>query len=137
MNLRNLLLTISVISILITACGSREQDSPIESFVFNGETIELTAADFRIANDTVYLATTLLDKHMHLKLQELVPGMQIGICTDELCIPFALDKSDPQAAFKEGETFFIPIVTLMESLGSDALWNPDSKTLNVAYKIHG
>jgi len=137
MNIRNFLISISLISMFFTACGSQEPGPQIESFVFNGEKIALTEADFRIMNDAVYLATTLLDKHMHLKLEELVPGMQIGICTDELCIPFALDKSDPQAAFKEGETFFIPIVTLMESLGSTALWNPESKTLNVAYKIRG
>ena len=135
-----LFLATALAAVLLSGCGNGSQfESPgmsITSFTFNGEPVPLTSTDYRYENDTVYLATTVLNQRMHLELQELVPGRQIGICTDELCIPYALDPSEENAAIKDGEQFFIPIIHLMESLGSTAVWNKESGTLEVDYRLH-
>ncbi len=119
----------------LMACGQQKSSFEIDSLFFNGEELPVTGDDYRYRNETVYLATTLLDKHMHLELQELVPDEQIGICTDELCIPYALDSADSEAAYKEGEFYYIPIVNLMESLGSKAVWDNGTKRLTISYKF--
>ena len=143
MSLRKQLLILLSSLFLIAACGEKASENfSIETFTFNGSNVDITDADYRHANERIYLATSFLDKQMHLKLQVLVPDVQIGICLDELCIPFSLyDHKNEQdeakiegAAFQEGEQFYIPVDDLMESLGSTSTWDESAKELAIVYK---
>lgn len=125
--------------------GTAETTTPaVEHFTFNGTAATLKAGDFRYVHETVFLSAAFLDTQMHLGLQELVPGKQIGICTDMQCIPYGLFDKDKEsdaekiksAAFKDGENFYIPIENLMQSLGGTAEWDAAEKKLAVTLELH-
>jgi len=117
--------------VLIFSCGSREPAPEINSFTCNGEAVPPGVTDYRILNGTVYLAASTLEQCLKLELKILVPDVQIGICTEDLCIAFPLDRDDRNAAFFEDGAYYIPVKRLMEQLGGAALWDPAQKSLAV------
>lgn len=122
-----------IIVISVFSCESQGKPAELTLFKFNGKEIAFTSSDYKIHNGTIYLTTEMLEIHMQLETKELVPGKQIGMCTEDLCIPFSLDKSDKTAAFKENESLFVPVETLMEQLSSKAKWDPEKRTLEMTY----
>ncbi len=114
-------------------CNKDSKKPFITSFSLNGSEVKLTEKDYRYLNETIYLSFSTLEKNMYLEIKELAPGKQIGMCSDDNCIPFDLDKNDKEAAFKEGEEYFIPVIPLMEMLGSPAKWDDKNKKLEITY----
>ncbi len=76
----------------------------------------------------------MYEAHFGMHVQELNPGKMIGMCTDDQCIPFDLKKNDKDAAFKENDLLYIPIVSLMEMLEGETVWNAKKNSLAVTYE---
>jgi len=112
-------------------CSTHKDLASLESFSFNGKKIAVSSPDYRDHNQTIYLSGSILREHMNLELKELMPGELISVCTDELCINFGLNKDDKNSAFKEGETFFIPVEMLISELGGTVVWEPDKNNLQI------
>ncbi|MFC1554943.1 hypothetical protein ACFL7D_09930 [candidate division KSB1 bacterium] len=114
--------------------GGEETGSAfLDSFTLNGYKIELSENDSRYVNDTVYLSSAIIDTHLGLHTDVIVEGRQIGMCTEDQCYPYDLDKDDPSSAFQEGELYFVPIADLMRNIEGSVDWDPETKALSITY----
>ena len=129
--MEKLIFAVSVVSLFGSMCSGQKESITVESFTLNGTAITLTQKDYRIQNDTVYLSISALETHLDLVYKEIDPqGRQIGICREDLCIPVYVGKEKDQA-FKEGDTYFVPVVDLIMHLGDEANWDMDKRTLEL------
>lgn len=129
--MRKIILAVGVVSLFAYMCSGQKESITVESFTLNGTEIMLNQKEYRIQNDTVYLSVPALEAHLDLVYKEIDPlGRQIGICRADLCIPVYVGKEKDQA-FKEGDTYFVPVVDLIMHLGDEANWDMNKRTLEL------
>jgi len=125
-----------LISLLLVACSGQKESVMLESFKINGKTVAIMQDEYKIRDDTVYLSVPALEKHFKLTFKDILPGRQIGICSEDLCVTVEVGDKDKSKAFRENDTYYIPIVQLMHNFGDSAEWDPVKRTLEVTVKKH-
>lgn len=110
----------SLISLLLVACSGQKESVMLESFKINGKTVAIMQEEYKIRDDTVYLSVPALEKHFKLTFKDLLPGRQIGICSEDICVTVEVGDKDKSKAFRENDTYYIPIVQLMHNFGDSA-----------------
>ncbi len=128
-------LLISMFCALVVSCGEKTETFELKSFFLNGSEIQLKKDEYRYHNETVYFSFTMLEYHMYFHFQEIVPGKQIGMCAADNCIPFSLNKNNKEDAFKEGEEYFIPVLTLIEMANGTGTWDKETRKLEISYTL--
>ncbi len=133
MNKNILRLALLLLIFAFTFCSTSDESPKLNSFSINGTVKEMNTGEYKIQSGQVYLSMGVLEKHFELSFKDIVPGRQIGICRDDLCIPFMVQKGNQDAAFKDGNEYFIPATALLEKLGGEAIW--DEATLKLDIKL--
>lgn len=129
--MKKFIIIVSFVSLFALMCSGQKESIMVESFTLNGTEITLTQKDYRIQNETVYLSVPALEAHLDLEYKEIDPqGRQIGICRADLCIPVYVGDGIDQA-FKEDDTYYVPVVDLIMHLGDEAIWDMDNRTLKL------
>ncbi|MFC1513934.1 hypothetical protein ACFL5P_02880 [candidate division KSB1 bacterium] len=133
--MRKLLIFVSLLSFSILACKAGEGTKNSVTFKLNGSEVSLAASEYEIKNDIIYFSTKALEKHFELEFKELFPGKQIGMCRDDLCIPVDVGEADKMTAYKNGQDYYVPLVSLFNDLGDQANWNAEDFTLDVTIAV--
>ena len=122
---------IGFISLILFACSGQKEPITLDSLTINGRVVMLSREEYRIRNDNVYLSVPALEKHFNLIFKEIDPqGRQIGICRADLCVPVEVGK-EKGMAFQEDNSYYVPIVDLMNDFGDSAEWDVENHTLKV------
>ncbi|MFC1493515.1 hypothetical protein ACFL6O_06090 [candidate division KSB1 bacterium] len=126
----------SLLSVLIFfACaGGNNEAAMINEFVLNGTATSLTDNEYRIRSGNIYFESKSLEKYLNVTVKDIVPERQLGLCRDDLCIPIEVNNDDVNAAFKDNDSYYIPIVKILENLGEDVSWNSEELSLEVTLK---
>ncbi len=127
---------ISILSfVLLSACKSGGNEPVvINEFILNGNQTTLLETDYRISSENIYFNSKSLEKFFNLTVKDIVPERQLGLCRDDLCIPIEVNPDDIHTAFKENDTYYIPIVKILENLGEEVSWNAEELNLTVTMK---
>ncbi|MCP4727702.1 MAG: hypothetical protein GY863_21865 [bacterium] len=120
--------------ILFACAGENNETTLISKFLLNGTETSISDSEYKIRSGNIYFESKSLEKHFNVIAKEIVPQRQLGLCRDDLCIPIEVNNDDVNSAFKENDTYYIPIVKLLENLGEDVSWNDKELSLVVEMK---
>lgn len=116
---------------IFIACGGNDSGPIIESFTLNDNKEVLVPGDYMVKAEVLYFAGHVLENKFKLTFKDLVPGRKIGVCRDDICIPFDVGAKYKNAVLKVDDTYFVPIERLMLNLGEDVDWDYSTLSLNI------
>lgn len=116
---------------VFAACSGGDSE-PVLSVTLDGKSFPVSKDGYIIENSVVYLSANTLENQFGFEVKEIVESKQIGICRDDLCIPFLIGKEDISKALFTGNQYFVPAVRLMKSLGEKAEFDPVLRKLVIS-----
>ena len=102
----------------------------ISQITINDKLIPLDDKHIIIYYDSLYFSGTFLMKFMNLEVKELVKGEQLGICRNELCIPFILNRKEREAVSISKEYYF-QVEILSRSLNWKYEWEKEENEIRL------
>lgn len=115
-----------VVSLILTATIVLAQDTRTVNLYerqsqSNRETLVLAIGEH------IWIPLTFVTKQWGLQRKDL-PNGQLGICRDDVCVPFKTGDGDDALRAVDGEVF-VPVRRLVEGLRGSLVWDAEAGTL--------
>jgi len=117
-----------LILLFFSLCGKYPQS--VSEIFINNKSIESSDKYILVYNEKLYTSAYFLQKHLDLEVKELVKGEQLGVCMDELCIPFSLGENEGDAVVILKEYYF-PVDILFNAFRWKYEWEKEENVLKL------